>query len=138
MRTYSELSEIGDYYERFRYLQCFSEVGGRTFGGERWLNQRFYRSREWNDVRQEVVLRDQARDMGHPDYPIGGKIIVHHMNPIDPAMLKNRSELVWDPEYLISVSMMTHNAVHYGDENLLPREPIVREKGDTIPWLRAS
>ena len=134
MRTYDELSAISDYLDRYKYLRINQGVGERTFGGDRWLNQRFYQSREWKDVRDAVILRDNGFDMGHADYPINGRIYIHHMNPMQPLDLKHGNDAVLDPRYLISVSMRTHQAIHYGDDGLLPKPLIARLPGDTILW----
>ncbi len=134
MRTYDELSAIPNYFDRYKYLQINQSVGERTFGGDRWLNQRFYQSREWKDIRNEVILRDNGFDMGHPDYPINGRIYIHHMNPMQPLDLKHGNAAVLDPKYLISVSMRTHQAIHYGDDGLLPKPLVARLPGDTVLW----
>lgn len=134
MRTYDELSAISDYLDRYKYLRINQDVGERTFGGDRWLNQRFYQSREWKNVRDEVILRDNGFDMGHPDYPINGRIYIHHMNPMQPLDLKHGNAAVLDPRYLISVSMRTHQAIHYGDDGLLPKPIVARLPGDTVLW----
>lgn len=134
MRTYDELSAIADYFDRYKYLRIKQSVGERTFGGDRWLNQRFYRSREWKAIRDEVILRDNGFDIGHADYPINGRIYVHHMNPMQPLDLKHGNLAVLDPKYLISVSMRTHQAIHYGDDGLLPKPLTARLPGDTALW----
>ena len=133
-RTYDELLAITDYFERYKYLRINQGVAERTFGGDRWLNQRFYQSREWKSVRDQVILRDEGFDMGHPDYPINGRIYIHHMNPMQPIDLKHGSAAVLDPRYLISVSMRTHQAIHYGDDGLLPKPLVARLPGDTVLW----
>lgn len=134
MRTYDELSAIADYFERYKYLRIKQGVGERTFGGDRWLNQRFYQSREWKAVRDEVILRDNGFDIGHPEYPINGRIYIHHMNPMQPLDLKHGNPAVLDSKYLISVSMRTHQAIHYGDDGLLPKPLTARLPGDTVLW----
>lgn len=134
MRTYDELSAIADYFERYKYLRINQGVGERTFGGDRWLNQRFYQSREWKAIRDEVILRDGGFDIGHPEYPINGRIYIHHMNPMLPLDLKHGNPAVLDPKYLISVSMRTHQAIHYGDDGLLPKPLTARLPGDTVLW----
>lgn len=110
-------------------------VGEDTFGFDRYLNQRFYHSPEWRKVRNEVIVRDMGLDLGHQDYPIPGKVIVHHMNPITAKDIVNRADDLLNPEFLISVSLDTHNAIHYSDESLiiLP-SPVIRLPGDTCPW----
>lgn len=134
MRTYDELLALADYFDRYKYLRINQGVGERTFGGDRWLNQRFYQSREWKDIRNEVILRDNGFDMGHSDYPINGRIYIHHMNPMQPLDLKRGNAAVLDPKYLISVSMRTHQAIHYGDDGLLPKPLVARLPGDTVLW----
>lgn len=138
MRTYDELMEIADYFERYKYLRINQSVGERTFGGDRWLNQRFYHSREWKSVRDQVILRDEGFDMGHPDYPINGRIYIHHMNPMQPIDLKHGHAAVLELKYLISVSMRTHQAIHYGDDGLLPKPLVARLPGDTVLWGKRS
>ena len=134
-RTFTKLKHLEDYFDRYKYLRIGNQrPGERTFGGDRWLNQRFYASSEWKSVREEVIARDQGYDMGHRDYPIKGKIYVHHMNPMDVQMLKDGEITILDPEYLISVSMMTHEAIHFGDSGLLPKPHVERVPGDTLLW----
>lgn len=134
MRTYSELISIPDYIGRFRYLKLNGRVGESTFGFDRWLNQVFYRSEEWKSAKRAVILRDNGLDLGHSDYEIHGRILVHHMNPITKEDIVNRSEILLDPEYLISAAKLTHDAIHYGDESLLITEPVVRTPNDMCPW----
>lgn len=134
IRTYSELCEIEDFYERFRYLKLFGKVGESTFGFDRYLNQTFYRSKEWRDIRSEVILRDDGKDLGCDDFEIPGQIYVHHMNPVKIDQLKDGYHEILDPEYLICVSFDTHQAIHYGDESLLPQVLVDRFPGDTKLW----
>ena len=133
IRRYSELCRLDSYIERFEYLKLNGAVGESTFGFDRYLNQTLYRSREWKKVRQEVIFRDDGCDMGVEGYPID-RIIVHHMNPLSIEMVENRDERIFDPEFLICVSFMTHNAIHFGDATLLPQLPVQRRSGDTCPW----
>ena len=135
IRTYSELSQIRTFAERFDYLRLNGEVGKDTFGFDRIFNQRFYRSKEWSRVRDHVILRDLGCDLGVPGHDIfGQRIIVHHMNPISLEDIERKSSFLLDPEYLITTIHSTHNAIHYGDENLLTRSPVERTKNDTCPW----
>ena len=134
MRTYAELSALDDYFDRYQYLRIKQAVGERTFGGDRWVNQRFYKSSEWLRIRNEVISRDGGFDMGHRDYPIKGVIYVHHMNPMDIEMLVGRDPTILSPDHLISVSMRTHQAIHYGDQGLLPQSIVARLPGDTLLW----
>lgn len=134
IRTYSELIEIDDFYDRFRYLKLNGVVGESTFGFDRYLNQVFYRSKEWRDVRNEVIIRDDGKDLGSDLFDIPGNIYVHHMNPIPPDKLKRGFEDFLDPEFLICVSFNTHQAIHYGDESLLPHMLVERFPGDTKLW----
>lgn len=136
MRTYSELVCLSTFEERFRYLQLSESVGKETFGFERYLNQRFYRSTEWKRIRREVILRDNGCDLGIPDRVIYGKIHIHHMNPVSREDILSQSELLLNPECLICVSHETHNAIHYGDENLLLTIPPERKPNDTCPWRK--
>ena len=134
IRTYSELSKLNTFEERYRYLKLNGAVGEETFGFDRFMNQNFYKSPEWKAVRDFVIVRDNGCDLGLEDYEIRGKIYIHHMNPILPRDIVNQSEFLLDPEYLISTTHSTHNAIHYGDENLLIKAPIERSKNDTCPW----
>jgi hypothetical protein len=134
MRTYTELRRRSTFDERFAYLSLRGEVGVATFGFDRWINQRFYQSREWKQVRDWVVFRDNACDLGVPGYEIHARVMVHHMNPIEPEELARGGELVLDPEYLITTTHRTHNAIHYGDESLIPRPVVERRPGDTKLW----
>lgn len=133
-RTYGELSLIEDYEERFDYLRIGGEVGGRTFGADRHLNQSFYRSREWKDLRQYIIARDNGCDMGHSDFPILGQIIVHHINPLSAEEVTRGGESLFDPNNLVCVSHATHNAIHYGDKEMLPKPYLERQSGDTKLW----
>jgi hypothetical protein len=134
IRTYSELRRLTTFEERFAYLSMPGEVGVATFGFDRWINQRFYRSWEWKQARQLVILRDEACDLGIPGYDIHRDLLVHHMNPVTPEHLSAGEEWVLDPEYLITTTHRTHNAIHYGDQSLLPRAPVQRRPGDTKLW----
>lgn len=135
MRTYTELQKLKTFEERFEYLKLNGIVGDRTFGGSRWVNQIFYQQiPEWKEARRKVIVRDLGCELGLADYPIQGRIIVHHMNPISKEDISERSEIVLDPEYLICVSQLTHDAIHYGDADLLPKKYEERKPGDTCPW----
>lgn len=134
IRSYSELITIPTFKGRYEYLRLKGIVGEETFGFDRYINQSFYRSREWMDIRDYVIVRDNGCDLGMPGHEIHGRILIHHMNPITKEDILRRSEFLLDPEYLISTIKLTHDAIHYGDENLLMDEPIVRTKNDTCPW----
>ena len=134
VKTYSELIRLEKYMDRYQYLMLNGRVGKETFGYERFLNQSLYKSYEWRSVRDEVIVRDHGCDLGMEGYEIYGSIIVHHMNPITMDDIQNRNEDIFNPEYLVSTSFSTHNAIHYGDEGLLITEPIIRTKNDTCPW----
>jgi len=134
IRRYQELKQIRSFEERFRYLNLRGVVGEATFGFDRWINQQFYRSREWKHIRDHVIVRDNGCDLGFPGHEIYGKIFVHHMNPMTVEDLTEGEESVIDPDVLITVSHKTHNAIHYGDENLLPKPIVERRPGDTKLW----
>lgn len=135
VRNYTELSQIDSYFGRFEYLKLYGKVGAETFGFDRIFNQQFYRSKMWNRIRNEVILRDNGCDLGVPGYEIGGKVIIHHMNPITIDDLKKMTPYLLNPEYLICVSQETHNALHYGDETYVKRNTVViRSPFDTCPW----
>ena len=134
IKTYSELILLPTFEERFRYLQLNGSVCKETFGFDRYLNQNFYRSAEWKRVRDKVIIRDNGCDLGIEDRLIYGNVLIHHMNPINDKDIYNLTDILLNPEYLICVSHNTHNAIHYGNEELLVKAPIVRTKNDTCPW----
>lgn len=134
IKTYSELCELDSFEERFEYLRLDGVVGKDTFGFDRYLNQIFYKSQEWKDIRRQVIIRDNGCDLGMEGYEIGGRVLIHHMNPISARDISERTDLLLNPEYLICVSHETHNAIHYGDENQIKKGPIVRSQNDTCPW----
>ena len=135
IRTYSELISIPTFEERYRYLKLNGKVGDQTFGFDRYLNQIFYRSKEWKEVRNKVIIRDNGCDMAFDGYDIPGKVLVHHMNPISLRDINQRKEDILNPEYLICVSFDTHNAIHYGDDSkIITVTPVIRTPGDTCLW----
>lgn len=134
LRRYSELKRLSTFEERYRYLRLAGLIGETTFGFERFLNQALYRSQRWKLVRNQIILRDNGCDLGIDGYDIHDKIIIHHMNPLTREQMREPDESMFDPEYLICVSMATHNAIHYGDEGLLPHGPIIRKPNDMCPW----
>ena len=133
MRTYSELSELKTKEERYNYLACNSRVGLESFGHERYLNQKFYTAPEWRNLRNHIITRDNGNDLGIPFRPINGRIIVHHINPLTKAEVREGTESLWDPNNLICVSHRTHNAIHFGE---LPEVLAIEERkpGDTNLW----
>lgn len=136
-KSYSELIRLRTFEERFKYLQLRGTVGADTFGYARYLNQKFYDSTEWRKFRREIIIRDNGCDLGIADRMISGSIRLHHINPIDEEDLIQRNiEVLLNPENVICTSLMTHNAIHYGDENLLIKEPVERRPNDTCPWKR--
>lgn len=134
IRSYSELVKMETLEERYKYLRLEGKPGEATFGFERYLNQRFYASAEWRDVRRKIAIRDNACDLGLEDWPIMGRIYIHHMNPLTRFMIDRNDDALLDPENLISVSHNTHNAIHYGSLDLLPKPYIPRKRGDTKLW----
>lgn len=136
IKTYSELITLPTFEERYRYLRLSGMVGMDTFGYDRYLNQALYQSQEWKSIRDFVIVRDNGCDLGIEDYKIHGRIYVHHMSPLIPQDFKVSSNFLLDPEYLICTTHATHNAIHYGDENIIAKGPIVRTKNDTCPWRR--
>lgn len=136
MRTYTELMRYLTFQERFEYLKLSGEVGRETFGFERYLNQQLYRSSEWKKVRDQVIIRDLGCDLADPNYPIGSRVIIHHMNPITPLQIEHSDPVIFDLEYLITISHNTHNAIHYGDADLLFKAPVERRPNDTCPWRK--
>lgn len=137
IRTYKELSRLTTFEDRFNYLRLDGQVGRDTFGFDRIFNQRFYRSKEWKSLRDFVIIRDNGCDLGVDGHEIyGQRIIIHHLNPISIEDIENHSDFLMNPEYLITTIHNTHNAIHYGDTNLLITAPIERSKYDTCPWKR--
>lgn len=133
-RRYSELKRLDTFEGRFEYLSLEGQVGESTFGFDRWINQHFYQSYEWKRTRDIVIVRDNGCDLGIPGYEISSGALVHHMNPITPDDLARGEQWILDPEYLITTSHRTHNAIHYGDERLLRKAPVARQPGDTKLW----
>lgn len=138
MRTYSELIKLSTLAERFDYLKLGGVIGEDTFGFERYLNQNFYRSAVWKKIRNQVIIRDNGCEMGLEDYPISGRIIIHHMNPVDSDDIIHQRDILLNPEFLICVGNQTHNAIHYGSIDLLPQDPIERKPNDTCPWKKSN
>lgn len=135
MRTYSELITLPTFEERFEYLKLSGSVGEETFGFDRYFNQKLYSSPEWKRVRREVIIRDNGCDLGIPDREIFGKILVHHMNPMCLEDIEEHNPDIFNPEYLISTTKETHDAIHYGDNSiLLSNELVERKPNDTCPW----
>ena len=134
IKRYSELILLPTFEERYKYLQLNGVIGDETFGFDRYINQMFYRSQEWKQVRDYVIVRDNGCDLGIEGHEIRGKILIHHMNPISIKDIQQVNKFLLDPEYLITTILSTHNAIHYGDESLLITAPIERRKNDTCPW----
>lgn len=137
IRTYSELIEIPTFLDRYFYLKLGDRVGVETFGFDRYLNQQFYRSKEWRDIRNFVISRDLGCDLAIADreIPRGLKIYIHHMNPLQARDIIHATDYLLDPEFLITTTKLTHDAIHYGDESLLLVDTVIeRTKNDTCPW----
>lgn len=134
IRTFSELKRLKTFEERYRYLRLGGIVGKKTFGFDRYLNQMLYRSDRWLKTRDDVIIRDQGCDLGVEGYEIHGGIMIHHMNPITIKDVELWRDEIFDPEFLVCTVHNTHNAIHFGDESLLPKLPIVRRRNDTCPW----
>lgn len=134
IRSYSGLRRLSTFRDRFDYLNLQGQVGESTFGFNRWLNQDFYTSRQWERARDAVIVRDRGCDLGIPGYDIHAGLMVHHMNPITVSDIVNGEEWILDPEFLITTSHRTHNAIHYGNESLLPPIVVARRPGDTDLW----
>lgn len=136
-KTYSELITIPTFEERYAYLRLGDKVGVETFGFDRYLNQKFYLSKEWKTFRRDIIVRDLGCDLGIEGRVIGGVIILHHIEPISVEdVINRRIEVLLNPENVICVSHNTHVAIHYGDDSLLIKAPIVRTRNDTCPWRR--
>ena len=136
IKTYSELITIPTFIERFRYLKIGGQVGKETFGYDRYLNQMLYRSDDWKRFRREIIMRDNGCDLACDGYEIATPIIVHHINPITVEDVLRRNPIIFDPENAVSTWLRTHNAIHYGDENLLYTDLVERLPNDTCPWKR--
>ena len=134
LRTYSELRQHKDIMDRYQYLKLRGQVGEMTFGFDRYMNQMFYRSAEWKKVRQEVIWRDQGCDLGIEGYEIHSGLYIHHLNPMTVADIRDGNADILDPEFLITTTLPTHNAIHYGDEKQLPGVLVERRRGDTKLW----
>lgn len=134
IRTYHELIALPTFKERFEYLKLSGSVGKQTFGFERYLNQKFYQSVEWRQLRDKIITRDRGCDLAMDGYDIVGRIYIHHMNPIEVDDIREATEYLLNPDYLITTTHDTHNAIHYGDGSLLVTEPIERKPNDTCPW----
>ena len=135
-KCYTELSKLTTFNERFNYLKLDGIVGEETFGYDRILNQLLYKSKKWRKVRDKVLIRDNGGDLGLEDYPINGRAIIHHMNPITVEDVLNDKPEIFDPEYLITVSNSTHNAIHFSNENNLQKDLIERTQNDTCLWRK--
>lgn len=133
-RCYSELIQLPTFKERYEYLRLGGLVGQDTFGFDRYLNQKFYRSQEWKLVRRDVIIRDEGRDLAMEGYELHDNIYVHHMNPIAPKDIINVEDWIFNPEYLVCVSKRTHDAIHFGDASLLLQLPTERTPNDMCPW----
>lgn len=134
IRTYKELSQLETFEERFEYLKLSDVVGERTIGFDRWITQGFYHSGEWRIVKRHVITRDNGCDLGVPGYELYKDLLVHHMNPMAVVDVTHGNDWILNPDFLITTSLRTHNAIHYGDESQLPRGPIERKRGDTKLW----
>ena len=134
IRTYSELRRLETFEERYHYLALRGSVGESTFGFDRYINQHFYTSREWRQLRHYVITRDLGCDLGIDGYEIHTGLIVHHMNPMGADDITHGDSNILNPEFLITTTLRTHNAIHYGDEKLLPKIHVDRRRGDTKLW----
>lgn len=134
IRTYSQLNRINSFEDRFKYLALRGNVAESTFGFDRYINQRFYRSSQWRQVRHHVIARDLGRDLGFDGHEIHANLVIHHMNPMTVEGITLGDSDILDPEFLITTTHLTHNAIHYGDEKLLPKPYVERRAGDTKLW----
>lgn len=134
LRTYSELIRISTFEERYNYLRLHGQIGADTFGFERYLNQRFYNSAEWKSVRDKVIVRDKCCDLGMEGFEIYTRPIIHHLNPITVDDISEATDILLNPEYLITTTLNTHNAIHYGNLDCQSLRPVERKPNDTCPW----
>lgn len=135
-KSYSELMRLKTFEERYQYLRIGGAVGAETFGYDRYLNQILYNSHDWRKFRNPIILRDNGCDLACLDRELESRVIIHHINPITVEDVLNRDPKIFDPENVICVSHNTHQAIHYGDENLLYKNPVERKPNDTCPWKR--
>jgi hypothetical protein len=133
-RRYSELVQLDSFEDRYDYLNLKGHIGEETFGYDRWINQRFYGSVEWKQIRDFVILRDEGCDLGVPGYELHTGLLIHHMNPITPDMIAHGDADILNPEYLITTSKLTHNAIHFGDSSILKKPFVERSRNDTRLW----
>ena len=134
IKCYSDLRQIDSFKERYFYLKLHGKVGEETFGYDRFVNQALYKSYEWKKTRREIIIRDNGCDLGVDGFELDSFVIVHHINPITLEDIEEERDIIFDPENLICCSQRTHKAIHFGDESLLPKEPIIRRPGDTCLW----
>lgn len=139
MRSYTELSKLKTFEDRYQYLRLDGIVGESTFGFDRYFNQAFYHSAEWKKVRRFIILRDSdgdsVLDLGAEDHPIAGRVYIHHMNPISLSDIEKKTDYLLNPEFLVCVSKETHDAIHYGVDHVLTRNVIIERKPfDTCQW----
>lgn len=134
IRSYSEMKRFASFEERFQYLRLDGSVGYATFGFDRYINQRFYTSTQWRNIRHFVIARDAGLDLGVAGYEIYDRVLIHHMNPMSRDQIESGVDDILNPDFLITTSHRTHNAIHYGDENLLPKPLVERRPGDTRLW----
>lgn len=136
-KSYAELSHLSSFEDRYNYLKVGNPVGEATFGFDRYLNQNFYRSKEWEQARNAVIVRDKGCDMGLKDYPIKGQYFIHHINPLTLDDVKNNSGKLLDIDNLVLVSKQTHNAIHFGDDTIVKEKKVIeRSPFDTCPWRK--
>ena len=83
------------------------------------MNQILYTSNEWRSFRQDIIIRDEGRDLACIGFDINGNALIHHIDPITVEDVLNRHPKVFDPNNVITTTFNTHQAIHYGNENLL-------------------
>lgn len=134
IKRYSELRKLKSFEDRFGYLKLSGRIGLESFGSERYLNQMLYKSKRWREVRDIIIIRDEGCDLGCLDYQINDILVIHHINPITLEDIEEDNPDIFNPEFLITTSILTHRAIHYGDESLLSKPLVIRYSGDTVPW----
>lgn len=134
IKSYSEMCSFSTFIERFNYLKLNGKVGAETFGFDRYLNQVLYCSQEWKRFRRQVIIRDNGCIFGLDGYDINGRLIIHHINPITLEQIEQRDPMIFSMENVVCVTHNVHEAIHYGDESLIPTDPIIRKPNDTCPW----
>lgn len=134
IKCHRDLIQLESFIERYQYLKLHGKVGEDTFGLDRYVNQTLYKSHKWRRTRSQIIIRDNGCDLGVEGHELDNYIVVHHMNPITLEDIEEERDIIFDPENLICCSSRTHQAIHFGDEGLLPKDFVQRRPNDTCLW----